>query len=179
MADKAQIIDAIEALAVHCRPPIMEISQRTLWLRDWCADLSEFPLDAIATACRKWRHSGATKFPTPGQLLPLVRDSLPVEKGARVQPWRPAGPEEFRGMTVREKIRELMILAHEARTKAGPMYRNTTARGAPISKASGAHLNPEDMSESYRRWTAVAEGHEAELSRLRKVVRSPMSEAAE
>lgn len=179
MADKSEIIDAIEALAVHCRPPLMSVEQRGLWLRDWCADLAKYPLDAIATACRKWRHSDATKFPTVGQLMPLVRDSLPVEKTGAVIPWRQAGPEEFRSMSVREKIRELTILAHEARLKAGPMFRNTSAKGAAITKASGKHLTPEEMPDTYRRWIAIAEGHEAEVGRLRRILREPKTMAAE
>src|ERR1700747_1981343 len=128
MAEKTEILDAIEALAVHCRPPMMEISARTLWLRDWCADLAEFPLEAIVTACRKWRQSGATKFPTPGQLLPLVRDSVPSQGGGtRVEVWRPLSDAEYQALTVREKIRHHQILSHEAYSKAGPMFRNTTA----------------------------------------------------
>jgi hypothetical protein len=178
MADKTEILDAIEALAVHCRPPMMEISARALWLRDWCADLAEFPLDAIATACRKWRHSGATKFPTPGQLLPLVRDSLPVEKTGEVRVWSPASQSEFAAMSVRDKIRELTILAHEQRTKAGPMFRNTTAPGS-LAKVSGKHLEPHELPLAYRVHTEEAERLEAEIGRLRKILRTPFQQAAE
>jgi hypothetical protein len=178
MAEKTEIADAIEALAVHCRPPLMSVDQRLLWLRDWCTDLAQFPLDAITTACCKWRHSGSAKFPTPGQMLPLVRDSLPVEKAVAVRPWSPAGQSEFAAMSVREKIRELTILAHQARTKAGPMFRNTTPRGV-TAKVSGKHLGPEDMSVAYRGHTAEAERIEAEIGRLRGILRTPYAQAAE
>lgn len=174
MAEKPDIIDAIEALAVHCRPPLMEASQRTAWLNDWCSDLAEFPLEAVANACRKWRHSGATKFPTAGQLLPMVRESLPVEKRGAVHAWRPATDAEFRAMSVREKIRELTILAHEARGKAGPMFRNTSQG----PRMSGVHLEPHELPAEHRVFTAEAERYEAEIARLREVLRTPYQASA-
>jgi hypothetical protein len=178
MAEKTEIADAIEALAVHCRPPLMSVEQRLLWLRDWCSDLAQFPLDAITNAARKWRHSGATKFPTAGQFLPMVRDSLPVEKTGGVQIWRHASEDEFRAMSVRDKIRELTILAHEQRTKAGPMFRNTTAPGS-LAKVSGKHLEPHELPLAYRVHTEEAERLEAEIGRLRKILRTPFQQAAE
>lgn len=174
MAARDEIIDCIEALAVHCRPPLMSIEQRALWLRDWCSDLAEFPTDAIATACRKWRHSGSNKFPTPGQLLPLVRDSLPSSHGPRVEPWRELTEDEYRALSVREKIRHRLILAHEARTKAGPMFRTQRAM---MGRPTGEHLTPEQMPDTWRRWTQIAEGHEAEVARLREHLRAPASAA--
>lgn len=177
MADKTEIADAIEALALHCRPPLMAVDQRLLWLRDWCTDLAEFPIEAVQAACRKWRHSAAAKFPTPGQLLPLVRESLPAEKTGAVEVWRELSDSEYRALTVREKIRHCTILAHEARIKAGPMLVNTTLRGS--SRISGKHLTSEEMPDTWRRWTAIAEGHEAEAKRLREILRTPMSVAAE
>lgn len=173
MAEKSEIFDAIEALAVHCRPPLMTVEQRTLWMRDWGHDLAEFPLDAIATACRKWRHSGAIKFPTAGQLVPLVRDSLPTQHGPRVEVWREPTADEYRAMTVREKIRHHLIMAHEAGTRAGPTFRNTT-KGA---RASGDHLTPEDMPETYHRWKAEEAHHHAKVRELREIVRQPMQAA--
>lgn len=178
MADKPDIIDAIESLTAHCRPPLMDTDQRARWLRDWCADLATYPLNAIQSACRNWRRGGSLKFPTPGQLLPLVRDALPVEKSPAVQIWREATPDEFRAMSVRDKIRELTILAHQARTKAGPMFRNTTPAGS-LAKVSGKHIEPHEMPDTYRRWTAIAEEHEAEIGRLRKVLSTPYRQAAE
>jgi hypothetical protein len=167
MTDKSQIIDAIEALALHCRPPLMAIEQREAWIRDWCADLEEFPLEAIQNACRKWRHSGATKFPTAGQLLPLIRENVPRDDGPALQVWREAGPDEYRAMSVREKIREHQILAHAAFGKAGPMFRNTSGGGV-MAKASGTHLTAEQMPDSHRAWIAEARRHTAEVARLRE-----------
>lgn len=164
MASKSEIIDAIEALAVHCRPPLMSIEQRELWMRDWCADLAEFPTEAVATACRKWRHSGSIKFPTAGQLLPLVRDSLEKPRAERIDVWRPATEAEYAGMTIREKIREHTILAHDAAGRAGPMFRNTS-QGL---RMSGVHLAPEEMPDSHHRWREEAKRHNQEIRRLRQ-----------
>lgn len=173
MAEKTEIFDAIEALAVHCRPPLMTVEQRTLWMRDWGQDLAEFPLDAITAACRKWRHSGATKFPTAGQLVPLIRDSLPTERGPRIEVWREPTEDEYRAMTVREKIRHHLIMAHEAGARAGPMFRNTT-KGA---RASGDHIEADDMPDSWRRWKAEEARHLERVKALRDVVRQPMAAA--
>ncbi|MCR5876948.1 hypothetical protein [Phenylobacterium sp. J367] len=174
MAEKTEVYDAIEALAVHCRPPLMSVEQRTLWLRDWANDLAEFPLDSINTACRKWRHSGTAKFPTAGQLLPLIRESLPVQ-GERVQIWRPATASEYAAMSLREKIREHTILAHEAGSKAGPMFRNTSQG----KRMMGVHLDAEEMPDNWRIWKAEEKRHLEEASRLRSKLfeaqRAPMA----
>lgn len=177
MADKNQIIDAIEALAVHCRPPLMSVEDKTRWMRDWADDLAEFPLEAITNATRKWRHSGATKFPTAGQLLPLVRETLPATGVEKHETWRPAGPEEYAAMTVREKIREHLILANMDGAKAGPMFRNTSG-GAGIERASGKHLTLEEMSPASRAFRESADRHLAEVKRLREYLRSDYRGAA-
>lgn len=176
MASREDISAEINALAVHCRPPLMSADERAAWTVDWINDLSGFPLDAVQIGFRKWRHSGSVKFPTPGQLLPMVRESLPAEKTGTVEVWRELSDSEYRALTIREKIRHCTILAHEARLKAGPMYRSTTPRGS--QKFSGQHLTPEDMPDTWRRWTAIAEGHEDEAKRLRGILRAPMSAAA-
>jgi hypothetical protein len=168
MAERTEISAELNALSVHCRPPIMEVEQRALWLRDWCSDLAEFPIEAVRIACRKWRLSGATKFPTPGQLMPLVRENLPTEKGEAAREWSPADDAEYRAMSVREKIREHQILAQQAYRKAGPMFRNGSASGAPMSKASGTHLTPEEMPASHAHWVAQAQNHLADAQRLRQ-----------
>lgn len=168
MATKSEIIDCIEALAVHCRPPLMTTEQRESWMRDWCDDLAQYPAETIASACRKWRHSGSNKFPTPGQLMPLVREIAPADDGPKVEVWRPLTDEEYRALSVREKIRHQLILAHQARCKAGPMYRNE--RGASVGRPMGERLSTEQMPETWHRWSRVAEGHEAEAKRLREIL---------
>jgi hypothetical protein len=167
MATKDEILPEIEALSVHCRPALMDLETRATWLRDWCDDLSELPIEAIRQGIRKWRHSGATKFPTPGQLLPLIRENVPDDRGPAVLPWREASPAEYQAMSVREKIREHQILAHAAFGKAGPMFRNTSG-GGPMSRASGTHLTAEQMPGSHQSWLEEARRHAAEAQRLRQ-----------
>lgn len=179
MTPKAEILPEIEALAIHCRPPLMEAEHRAMWLRDWCADLAEYPMDAIRVGCRKWRQSGATKFPTAGQLMPLIRASVAVEREAPVQPWRAATEDEYREMSVREKIREHLILAHEAFSKAGPMFRNTSGGGS-MFRAKGEHLTPEQMSPEHHRWVAEGKRHREEAYRLRQYMSDkPLAVAAQ
>jgi hypothetical protein len=175
MADKSQIIDAIEALAVHCRPPIMSVPQRELWMRDWCADLASFPAEAITNACRKYRQSEATKFPTPGQLIPLVRLSLPSTTGEKVAEWAPLSDAEYASLSIRDKSRHRSILAHDARIKAGPMYVN---RSPTLSGATPGHVSAENMPAVWRKWTGIAEAHEAEAKRLREHLRGRTDVAA-
>jgi hypothetical protein len=167
MAERTEIATELNALSVHCRPPIMEVEQRALWLRDWCNDLAEYPIEAIRVACRKWRLSGSSKFPTPGQLMPLVQENLPTEKRDIPREWTAASDDDYRAMTVREKIREHQILAHEAYRKAGPMYRNMASGGA-LSKASGKHLEPAEMPPTHAHWVSVGLSHTQEAHRLRQ-----------
>lgn len=74
---------------------------------------------------------------------------------------------DFRSLSVRDKLRELQIQAHDCRTKAGPMF------------CSGKHLAAEEMPDTWRRWNAEAERIEAEIKRLREIVRTPYQQAAE
>lgn len=171
MASKTEIIDAIEALAIHCRPPLMSIEQRDLWMRDWCEDLAQFPAEAILNACRKFRHSGAVKFPTAGQFMPLVKQAMPGEQHDRIEAWRPLTDEEYRALPLKEKIRHHEILAHEAGGKAGPMFLNTS-HGLG-GKISGRHLTAEEMPDTFRRWKQIEANHYAEARRLKEHLKLP------
>lgn len=180
MASREDISSEINSLAVHCRPPLMTADERAAWTVDWINDLVKFPIEAVRTGFRKWRHSGSTKFPTPGQILPLVRDAMPAEKSQAVTVWRDLSDDEYRALSVREKIRHHQILSHNAYSQAGPMFRNTSARGAPVSKASGLHLTPDDMDAAYRKWTDLGKHHAQEAHRLRQYVSGrPQALAAE
>lgn len=165
MAEKTEIVDAIEALGVHCRPPLMEVEQRTSWMRDWISDLVQFPIEAITNGCRKWRHSGATKFPTAGQLLPLIRASMPAEKVEAVQQWRPLSDSEYEALSLSEKIRHHQILAHESSLKAGPMWRD------------GRPLHMDQMSPDYHEHMTRSRHHSAEVKRLREYMKRPQDAA--
>lgn len=175
MASKSEIIDAIEALAAHFRPPIMSVEVKAAWMQDWCSDLAEFPVSAIAEGCRKWRQTG-DKFPTAGKLVPLVRGSMPIQSaGGKIEVWRPLSDQEYAGLSVREKIRHQLILAHEASCMAGPMWRNP--EGANMSRPTDGRLRLEDMPAAYKRWKDVEAGHMAEVARLRKIISTPALEA--
>lgn len=171
MAEKSEIIDEIEALTVHCRPPIMEASARASWLTDWCEDLAEFRIEHIRLAIREWRQSGSAKFPTPGQLLPLIRSKMPVKVEERISDWRPLTDDEYRALSVREKIRHQLILAHEAGCKAGPMWRNP--EGANMARPVDGRVPLEEMPASYRHWREVEARHHAEAKRLREIINQP------
>lgn len=123
MADDTDIMNELEALEAHCRAPIMDVGRRALWAKTWCEDLGEFPIAAIRLACRTWRQGDSQKFPTPGQLLPLVRNALPkppVRQGHE-RPWTWPSEADLAGMTLRERRRQYLIMASETRGKAGPM----------------------------------------------------------
>lgn len=172
MADKSEIIDQIEALAVHCRPPVMEPTARASWLRDWCDDLVGFPIESIRLGIREYRHCGETKFPTAGKLLPLIRAKLPVEKGAAVEVWRPLSDDEYAALSIRDKIRHQLILAKLAADRAGPMWKNPQG-GASMKRPTPGHITFEDMPSAYRRWKGVEAGHLAEAKRLREFLKQP------
>ena len=166
MADKGEIIDAIEGLAVHCRPPLMSVEDKARWMRDWAEDLSEFPIEAILGATKKWRMSGNTKFPTAGQFMPMLRQLIPSDREGSSGPWYEAGPEEYEAMTLREKIREQKIRASVAGGKAKQMFRNTSVPG----RFSGVHIRAEDMPESHHRWRQIEVDHLREAKRLREIM---------
>lgn len=176
MADRDEITTEIEALTTHCRPPLMDVDARMLWLRDWCEDLASYPIEAIRKACRQYRMGGSAKFPTPGQLMPLVQSHMPSESHGRTEVWRPLTDEEYRGLTVRQKHRHQLILASEAGGKAGPMFRN--AGGTP-GKPKGEHLTPADMPPAWSHWIRVRDGHMAEAKRLREIMNQPAYPALE
>ena len=161
MANLAEITQEIQSLAVHCRPPMMTGEERAQWFATWFEDLREFDLEAIAAACRQWRQSGSTKFPTPGQLLPMVRGSSPREAGTKAEPWRPLSDAEYAKLTLEEKIRHHDILAHEAETLAGPMW---------AGGEFGQRLTPSQMPARWHDWMARAKGHRAEAKRLREAL---------
>lgn len=123
MADGLEITDALESLAVICRPPIMDVEARSRWVQTWCEDLSEFPIEAIRAACREWRQGAKAKFPTPGQLLPLIRAALPKQESVSAPdiPWYWPTERELEAMSLREQRRQNLIMADVTRSKAGPM----------------------------------------------------------
>lgn len=164
MADPSDIVDALESLALHCRAPLMSVDDRSRWMRDWCDDLRSFDIAAIRSATARWRKGDSSKFPTPGQLLPLVRNAVAPtgagQQGRKAMPWRAPTDAEYDAMSLSEKRDTHINLAHEARDKAGPMW----------SKTLGGPLTPDQLPERWHIWTKRAQNHEAEISRLRKIL---------
>jgi hypothetical protein len=163
MADQAEILDALESLAVHCRPPLMSVEDRGRWMADWCNDLAEFPAHAIQTACQRWRMGTNPKFPMAGQFLPLVRSVNArgaVDPEAKAKAWEPATEAEYQAMSLSRKIEEHTLLAMREDRLAGPMWGN----GAPIPL--------EDMPPAYHEHKARAKNHRAEAARLREKLSS-------
>ncbi len=173
MAQQTEIISEIEALAVHCPPRMMTTEARALWMRDWCSDLSSFPIAAIRAAFTAWRSGDNPRFPTAGQVLPMVRANTPRKDGPKVQapdPWAPISDAEFELLSISEKARHLLILAAEARRKAGPMWKNPPS-GASMTRPVAGHVHPDDVSDEWREWSARAANYEAEAERLKRIIR--------
>lgn len=169
MTDMNDIIDTLESLALHCRPPLMSVEDRSRWLRDWCDDLREFPIEATRQAAMKWRRGDVQKFPTPGQFLPMVRAFVGAGGAAPqvAEPWKPIGDEAYDRLTLTEKIRHQRILANEAYGKAGPMWRG------------GKPATAEEMPESWHVWRQRARNHDDEAMRLRKIMENAQTRRAE
>jgi hypothetical protein len=104
--------------------------------------------------------------------LPLVKASLPAEQTPDEGPWRPLSEPEYDALSLRAKIRHQLILASDARSKAGPMFRNTQS---VMARAGGEHIQASDMPDTWRRWTDIARGHEAEAARLRSYLHAKPS----
>lgn len=138
----------------------MEVSQRALWLRDWCSDLAKFEIDHIRRAFRDWRLSGQTKFPTPGQIMPVLRSiSNPAPKWEKEVAWSELSDAEYEKLDLPAKERHHLILANRAEVKAGPMWRD------------GRPMRPEDMPASWRELREKAARHKDEARRLRELYR--------
>lgn len=160
MASEIEIIEAIEGLERHCRAAPMSGVERAQWIQDWCADLRGFSASQIATACQAWRMGGSHKFPTSGQLVRLI----PVEqtrssayKPASVdKSWRLPGEDEYRAMSIREKIEFHTVAAHDLRRRAGPMW------------GGGKPIQADEMPQSWRALRREADEHDARKAELRK-----------
>jgi len=157
MADRTEILNEIDALSSHCRVPLMSVEQRTGWMRDWCEDLGQFRIEDIRRAFRDWRQSGNTKFPTPGQVMPILRRLNDVgAPEAKLVSWRELSDPEYAALSLSEKVRHHLILANKAEVAAGPMWRH------------GKHAS--DMPDEWHGQRQRAENHRAEAKRLRDLM---------
>lgn len=155
MASKIEIMEALEGLAVHCRPPLMSVEGRTSWMRDWCDDLADYDITAIREACKRWRHGADRKFPLPGQLMAVANQFERRDHKPAPQLWGPVSDEEYQSMGLMDKIRHQELLAMDCRGRAGPMMLN------------GQHIALEDMPPTFHDWCRRSDNHYAEAKRLR------------
>lgn len=163
MASFEEIMENVEALAVHCRPPLMDVESRARWMQDWCEDLKAHNVEDIRKACGLWRASGATKFPNPGQLLSLIQksqghgtsDREPYKPTPVHRMWSPPSEAEYRDLSIRQKIEYHQIMAHEIKGRAGPMF------------ANGKHVSSGDMPTVWHSLQREAQQHSEKVKELR------------
>lgn len=166
-SDRIEIVKELRALEQFCTfKAVRSGEEQERYMLDYLADVQEYPLEAIRKACAEWRKSGVTKFPTSGQLIPLIRKHVAEEKPAQNGPWRQISEEEYEGLTLREKIRHRLILASEARRTAS-------------THTHGWDRNVTTAPAAYRHWIDVAAGHDREAMRLGAYLRQPAGLAAE
>lgn len=160
-SDRIEIVKELRALEQFCTfKAVRSGEEQERYMLDYLADIQQHPLDAIRKACAEWRKSGVTKFPTSGQLIPLIRKHLAEERQAPLREWRPISEEEYEGLTVREKIRHRLILAREARVTAS-------------THTHGWDRNLTTAPAAYKHWIEVAAGHDKEAMRLGTYLRQP------
>lgn len=166
---RIEIVKELRALEQFCTFKAVRSGEESeRFLKDYLADIQEFPLEAIQKACQKWRTSGQTKFPVPGQLIPLIRGFVSAAPATeQVDAWKPLSDLAFDALGLRDKIRHHRILANEARRKAGPMWVN------------GKPATPEEMPPHWHEWMSRAENHQAEGQRLNGALKRARSVAAE
>jgi len=159
--NRPEIAEALEGLAVHCRPPLMSVDDRSRWMADWCRDLARFPPESVRIACDRWRNGSDRKFPMPGQLIPLVKAVTlrPSDTGSAPKVWGPISDAEYDGLSIRDKARHQRLLAMDADRRAGPQWR----AGQPVA--------PDDMPAEWRLLRNRAAGHRKEAQRLLEIVR--------
>jgi len=164
MANRDEIIEEIEGLEVHCRAAVMTMTARAKWFSDWCNDLAKFPIEAIRDAFKDWRQSDNVKFPTPGQMLPMIKAKLrkPEDATAKAVKWEPLTSANYHEASIEDKMKHHRIMAERARFDAGPMYRSGTTWG------SGVHLEPSEMSDRWRAYRRSADDHAHQANELRK-----------
>lgn len=166
-SDRIEIVKELRALEQFCTfKAVRSGEEQERYMLDYLADIQDFPLDAIRRACAEWRRSGVTKFPSSGQLIPLIRKNIVEQKPEPDREWRPISDAEYEALNLREKIRHRMVLAREARITAS-------------THTHGWDRNVTTAPPTYRHWIDVAASHEAEAQRLRGIINRSQSVAAE
>lgn len=175
---RIEIVRELRALEQFCTfKTVRNGEEQERFLKDYLADIQEFPFEAIQRACAEWRKSGSTKFPTSGQLIPIIRLYVTGPRTEAPKAWAHLSGAEYDALDLPGKIRHHKILSAEARRKAGPMCK--AGKGPGISRASIQHLTPEELSPTWRKYTEIADGHDREARRLMDYYYRKPSVAAE
>lgn len=159
------IVTEIEALAAHYIRPVRSAEEHERWLKDYVEDLKRYPEEALKQACANWRANDKNgKFPSPGQLMALVRQFTDARQptGVKLEPWRELAPVEYEALTLAAKLRYHEIAGMEARKKAGPLWWN----GRPCTLEDLS----EDRADRWRTWTAEAARHRDDADRIRQLL---------
>lgn len=168
---RIEIVKELRALEQFCTFKAVRTGEESeRFLKDYLADIQAFPFEAIQKACAEWRRSGATRFPTPGQLIPIIRKHVETpDSGPRInEPWKPLSEAEYAALGLEAKIRHRRILAAQARDEA-----------TIHALREGWDRNIANAPASYHRFMAVADAHEAEAKRLGDKLREAQRIAAE
>ena len=160
-ADRREKTQILMALAQHFPKSSRSPEEQAIWLRDYLADLDQFPADEVEAACSAWRRTDAAKFPKIGELLIRLRQFSP-SKEETARRWEPVQDAVYDAMSLTEKIRYHRIAANEAKCRAGPQW----LKRAPAL--------PSDMPKKWHEGRAVAKNHENEASRLDQIMREAM-----
>lgn len=161
MADPLEIIAEIDALTIHCRAPLMDVEQRGRWQRDWAQDLAKYEIEIIRQAFRQWRQGESQKFPTPGQILPLLErlSNRPAATEPEALAWRyDISEADYRALSLNDKIRHHLAAANHCRRRAGPMWRD------------GRPMLLEEMPREWHDWRERAHNHDMEAKRLKESI---------
>lgn len=158
-SDSGDIISELEGLSVHYLRPVRTEAEQARFLVDYVDDLRVYPLDAIKAACARWRRSDATKFPTVGQLLPIVRGCSAQAKASEPKPWAPITDIEYAALSLRDKIRHHECAAYDAQTKVPPMWWQ--------GRAVSLEEMPAERAEAHRFWSGRVHAHFAEAASLK------------
>ncbi len=80
-ADRKQILAVLARLRLHCPTATMSAYESELLIKDYIADLIDFPLDIIIQACNEYRYDSDNKFfPSIAKLLELIKPHIYYRK---------------------------------------------------------------------------------------------------
>lgn len=79
----------LSRLGLHFWRPDFTEGQAKLLFSDLYSDLADFSPNEISTACATWRRNPENRFfPTSGQLIGIMRPTVPSEPRLRLEPFK-------------------------------------------------------------------------------------------